>query len=155
MLPLHGVPSFPARSRVDHAYQGQAVRPSRRFLRAFGKPRTRSLAADLLQGAKDAPRTTEAQSRTSPRTATSSGGHRALAAPGPDVAGPRRRPSGRRVVIPVKPVWIVPGEGNSFHCRVDAEFGHQVLQMSADGIHGEVQLLRHCATVRGALRQAG
>jgi len=159
VLPLPGVPAFPAHPRADHADQRHADQPSRCLLRALGNrahapgsgsiagcPGTRATVEDVSTGQvalrRCAAADTSALHWPPPLT------------PGPDVAA-RRRASGRCVVVPVNPVWIVPGQGNCFHCRVDAEFGHEVLQMSADGIHGEVQLLRHCVTVRGAPRQAG
>ena len=60
--------------------------------------------------------------------------------------------SGRYAAVPVKRTRVVPCKGNCFQHRVDAELGHEISHVGADGIHGEVQLFRHSVTVRGSLR---
>lgn len=49
-----------------------------------------------------------------------------------------QRASGRYAAVPVKPTRVVPSEGHCFQHRVDAELGHEIPRMGADGIHGEV-----------------
>jgi hypothetical protein len=56
--------------------------------------------------------------------------------------GQRRHPgvirpeaSGRDTAVLVNPVRIAPGEGDCFQHRVDAELGHQILQVGADSMH--------------------
>jgi hypothetical protein len=68
--------------------------------------------------------------------------------------GPRSSGQWPAAVL-VKPADVVPGKGNRFHHRVDAKLRHEIPHVGADGIHGEVQLIRYSVSMRCAVRQAG
>jgi hypothetical protein len=105
MLPLPGVPSFPARHRADRADQRHADQSSRCLLRALGD-RAHAPGSGSIAGAL-APRVTVEDVSTRqvalPRYAAADASALQWAPPltsGPDVAA-RRRASGRCVVVSV------------------------------------------------------
>jgi hypothetical protein len=60
--------------------------------------------------------------------------------------------SERCVAVFVEPGWVFPGEGDCFQHRMDAKLAHQIAHVGADGMHREMELLRHSVTMRSTLR---